>query len=84
MDLPPTVPGVDVPGVPVMKYAQSSVSLINTGTPKDPIWMYKAKTYIPGHPDKILYQSDTLSKRTDAVRQINEMLKIHTDIINMW
>ena len=68
----------------IMKYTHSVVNLINTGTPKDPIWMYRAKTYIPGQPDKILYQSETLPKRDDAVRQINEMLSIHTDIINMW
>ena len=67
-----------------MKYTQSFVSLINTGTPKDPIWMYRAKTIVAGHPDKILYQSDTVPKRDDAVKQINEMLAIHTDIINMW
>ena len=68
----------------IMKYTQSVVNLINTGTPKDPIWMYRAKTYIPGQPDKILYRSETLPKRDDAVRQINEMLSIHTDIINRW
>ena len=68
----------------IMKYTHSIVSLINTGMPKDPIWMYKAKTILAGHPDKVLYESDTLPKRDDAVRQINDMLKIHTDIINRW
>jgi hypothetical protein len=67
-----------------MKYVRSVVNMINTGTPRDPIWMYRAKTYQPGHPDKVLYQSETLPNRDWAVKQINEMLAIHTDIINMW
>ena len=67
-----------------MKYTHSVVSMINTGTPSDPIWMYRAKTILAGHPDKILYQSDTVPKRDMAVKQINEMLAIHTDIINVW